>query len=64
MCQALFKNGNTAHDACAVALREPLCERDSVFRFLPREAAIDGETRLDSHSHSGSESYRMSRMAH
>src|SRR5210317_2066295 len=38
--QALSKGCNTAHDACGAALREPLCECDSVLRFLPREGPL------------------------
>ena len=44
--QALSKDRNTAHDACGVALREPLCERDSVLRFLPREGPLSAKRAL------------------
>jgi len=37
---SLFKGCNAAHSACAAALREPLCERDSALCFLPREQPL------------------------
>ena len=44
--QALSKGCNTAHDACGAALREPLCECDSVLRFLPREGPLPAKRAL------------------
>src|SRR5210317_1738236 len=44
--QALSKGCNTAHDACGAALREPLCECDSVLRFLPRKGPLPAKRAL------------------
>src|SRR5210317_2337830 len=44
--QALSNGCNTAHDACGAALREPLCECDSVLRFLPREGPLPAKRAL------------------
>lgn len=40
--QALSKDGNTAHGACALAL----WERDSVLRFLPRTQPLPAKRAL------------------
>ncbi len=62
--RARSRGCNTAHDTCAAALRESLCDHDSTLRFLPRGMTIACETGLDSHLRSGSERYRIIRMVH
>jgi hypothetical protein len=51
---------NAAHGACATALREPSCRRDSAFRFLTRERPLPAKRTL---IHTGTRALSMAEWA-